>query len=259
MTTIQKISKDENRITFIVKDINYGLANSLRRSVQEIPVLAVDTVEFYKNDSALSDEILAHRIGLVPLRADKGMNLREDCSCKGKGCLKCTIALRLKVKGPCTVYSKDLKMKGAEIVYKDMPLVILSKDQELELAAEAILGKGKEHAKFSPGLVYYNSYPIIEIKGCNSCNNCSKTCPKKAIKEEKGKITIDPLKCDMCQACIEQCKDKGKDAIKITPSETDFIFTIESWGQLSCNELFTGLVDSLNENLTILSKQAKKI
>ena len=41
-----------------------SLANAIRRSVSEIPVLAIDEVEIFKNDSALYDEFLAHRLGL---------------------------------------------------------------------------------------------------------------------------------------------------------------------------------------------------
>jgi DNA-directed RNA polymerase subunit D len=258
MVSIQKISKKQEKETFLIKGINYSTANSIRRSSQEIPILAIDTVEFYKNDSALSDEILAHRLGLVPLKSDKGLLPREKCTCKGKGCIKCKVVLKLKAQGPCTVYSKDLKTKGAEVIYKEMPLTILDKGQQLELSAEAVLGKGKEHAKFSPGLVYYNSYPLIEIKG-ELPKKCTEICPSKAIIEDKGKITIDPLKCDICGACTEECNEKGKDIIKITPSEQDFIFTIESWGQLPPHELFVEAVKALSNNLNDISKEIKKI
>ncbi len=260
--SIQKISKQENKIKFLVKEINYSLANALRRTAQEILILAIDTVEFYKNDSALSDEILAHRLGLVPLKTDKSFGEKDKCSCKGKGCIKCSVALKLKAIGPCTVYAKDFKVRGAEIIYKEMPLVILAKDQQLELAAQAILGKGKEHAKFSPGLVFYNSYPIIESKG-ELPKELIKICPLKAIKEEKGKVKIDPLKCDLCEACVEEYrnkeKTKAKYTLKISPSETDFIFTVESWGQLSPKEILIDSVKTLDKNLNNLSKQINKI
>ncbi len=47
------------------------LANALRRSVDEIPVLAINEVDIYKNDSALYDEIIAHRLGLIVLKNQK--------------------------------------------------------------------------------------------------------------------------------------------------------------------------------------------
>ena len=51
-----------------------GFINAVRRSVTEIPVLAIDEVEIFKNDSALYDEVLAHRIGLIPLKTEKSMS-----------------------------------------------------------------------------------------------------------------------------------------------------------------------------------------
>lgn len=254
---IQKISRKGEKLKFLIKDINYSLANSIRRSSQEVPVLAIDIVEFYKNDSALSDEILAHRLGLIPLKAGKGITPQKECSCKGKGCSKCILPIKLKAAGPCTVYSKDLKMKGAEVIYNEMPIVILAKDQMLEFSAQAILGKGTDHAKFSPGLVYYNAYPIIDIKPDLS-KGCINVCPSRAIYEDKGKIKIDPLKCDICEACIEKCNE-NKQVIKITPSETDFIFTVESWGQLEPNELLVESIKALDNNLKEFSKELKKI
>ena len=50
---------------------NESLANAVRRSLSEVAILAVDEVEIFKNDSALYDEVLAHRIGLIPLKTDK--------------------------------------------------------------------------------------------------------------------------------------------------------------------------------------------
>ena len=43
---------------------NESLANAIRRSVSEVPTLAIEEVEIFKNDSALYDEMLAHRLGL---------------------------------------------------------------------------------------------------------------------------------------------------------------------------------------------------
>ena len=260
MVKIEKLKETKEKISFIVRDSDYSFVNALRRSVFEIPVLAIDEVEFSKNDSALYDEILAHRLGLIPLKAPKNFTEKQDCSCKGKGCLKCTASFKLKAVGPATIYSKDLKCKGAEIVFKDMPLVILAKDQELELSAEAILGRGKEHAKFSPGIAWFNSLPIINLnKETETYTDLIAVCPRKAIIGKGNKIEINPLKCDLCEACVEYCNKNNKKPLDISFSEKDFIFNIESFGQIEANEIFLESVEAINQNLDELEKTVDKL
>lgn len=259
MAKIELVSKEENKLCFVVKGINTTFANTIRRTIQEVPVLAIDTVEFSKNDSALFDEVLAHRIGLVPLKTDKTFVLQDDCSCKGKGCAKCTAELILKAKGPCMVYSKELKSKAVDVVYPDMPLVILEKNQELELIAAAKLGKGKEHAKFTPGLIHYLQYPLFTIKSGDADNDYVNACPRKILGIKDNKIVVtDVLKCDLCEACVEACKKKGKDTISVKGSEEDFIFMIESWGQMSAKEIMEGIFEALDDNLKKFSKELEK-
>lgn len=257
---VQLITKEPN-LVFVIEGINTNLANTLRRTAEEVPVLAIDTVEFVRNDSALYDEVLAHRLGLLPLKMDKTFTQIEECTCKGKGCAKCTASLSLKAIGPCTVYAKDLKGK-IKPIYGNMPIVVLQKDQELELIAQARLGKGKNHAKFSPGLIYYRQHPTLDFKECDLCGACIDACPKKILNldEQKRKVIVsDILKCDLCEACAEACKAKGKSAIKISASEENFIFTIESWGQLRPREIFIDTTKALSKNLKELSTQISKI
>jgi len=245
------IQKSKEKLIFSA-EINESLANAIRRSVNEIPILAIDEVEIYKNDSALYDEIIANRLGLVPLKMEKNMNLKEECTCKGKDCAKCTVQLKLKAKGPCIVYSEDLKGK-ADVVYEKMPIVILNEDQEMEILAFARLGKGKNHAKFSPGLVYYRNLADIEIKNCNACKKCVEACPIGLISCEKKAEVKDVWKCDMCEACVEVCKKEGNDCIKISPNK-EVIFFIESWGQMNAPEIFNEAIDALRDNLKQVEK-----
>ena len=244
------MQKDKEKAVFIA-EIDESLANAIRRSVTEIPVLAVDEVEISKNDSVLYDEIIAHRIGLIPFKNEK-LRLREECDCKGKGCMKCMIQMKLSFKGPGTVYSKDLKGK-AEVVYEKMPIVILKEDQELELVTFARLGKGIEHTKFSPGLVYYRNMAEVEIKNCNACKECVEQCPLGLIKMEKKAEVENIWKCDLCEACVEACKKKGNDSITIKPGK-EIVFFIESWGQIEAKEILAEAVDAIKENLKQVEK-----
>lgn len=257
---IKQIQKGEEKIIFEISDINETIANSIRRSVQEIPVLAIDTVEFIKNDSALFDEIVAHRLGLVPLEMDKTLTTQEDCSCKGKGCSKCSVTFKLSCKGPCTVYASDLK-GNAKVIYPKTPVVQLAKDQELQLNAYAKLGTGKEHTKFSPGIIYYkNKVSITANKECDLCKKCVDSCPLKLIELSDGKISTKNLeRCDICEECTEVCAKHGKNALKIEKSADSFIVIVESWGQMTAREIFTESCKVLKDNLAQLEKKVSSI
>ena len=50
------------------------LANALRRiMIAEIPTVAIEKVNLYQNTSLLPDEMLCHRLGLVPLKIDPSL------------------------------------------------------------------------------------------------------------------------------------------------------------------------------------------
>ena len=108
------IEKNKSNVAFVA-DLDVSLSNAIRRSINEIRILAIDEVEFYKNDSVLNDQIIAHRLGLVPL---KRINVKDSNP----------LQLKLSVKGPKIVYASEL---GEQIVYPDMPIIVLEKGQEL--------------------------------------------------------------------------------------------------------------------------------
>ncbi|ODS38105.1 MAG: hypothetical protein A7316_01200 [Candidatus Altiarchaeales archaeon WOR_SM1_86-2] len=169
---VKIIKKEDNKVWFEVEGINTQTANALRRVIiSRIPVMAIDKVAIYRNDSVLDDEVLAHRLGLVPLKTDiKTYNLPSECDCNGgedgMGCAKCSALFNLDVKGaknPKTVYSGDLMPRDPLIipVYGNIPIVKLAKDQKIELEASAQLGFGSRHIKWQGGL---SSYEIKDGK-----------------------------------------------------------------------------------------------
>ena len=253
--------KKKEKCSFMLRGAGASYANSIRRSIIDfVPTMAIEDVEFSKNSSVLYDEIIAHRLGLIPLTTDlKTYTLPSQCKCNGAGCARCQLKFVLKAKGPAIVYSGELKSKDPKVkpVFDDIPIVKLLKGQELEFEATAVLGFGKEHAKWAPGLAWYKHKPVIEItKKCDKCDICIQQCPKKIFEVKNGQVEVNKKllnDCDLCGACFENCP---KGIIKINEDENEFIFYVESWGQLSCKEIlkeaadcFDGMVDELSEKI----------
>ena len=238
---MEKIEKKENQIIFRV-EIEESLANAIRRYINKIPILAIDEVEIIKNGSALYDEVVAHRLGLIPLRMDKMITEKN----KGK--------LKLVSKKEGFVNSGELK-GNVKVVYENIPITFLDKDQEIELLAITKLGEGNEHVKFSPGLMFYRNVTKTAIDK-NFIDEVRKICPKCDIKEKGDKITIIDDGSEEMADIIEGIANKfGKKAeIEV---EKDLIVTVESFGQLELKDVFTKSIDMLKKDLLDVSKKIK--
>ena len=169
---IEVLEKDETNIRVAVRDADVPLMNALRRiGLAEVPAMAIDEVVMIENSSILQDEMIAHRLGLVPLKTDLDTyTLPEDCECKSEfGCGQCRVTLTLNAEsneGTRTVYSGELVSENPSIVpvSEKIPVIKLAKGQKLKLEAYARLGKGKAHAKWQPVCVCaYKYYPKIDV------------------------------------------------------------------------------------------------
>ena len=231
---METISNTPDRLILRL-EANESLLNAIRRSVSEVPTLAIDEVEIYKNDSALYDEVLAHRFGLVPLKTEKSMTSKTK------------VEFKLSKVGPCTVYAEDLE-GPVDIVQGKIPLVILNEGGKLELVAVATLGKGTSHAKYTPGLCYYRH--ILEVK---SSPEIYKIIQKSsgAIKPEKNG---SKWLCDLSEAEIESIEVLDKEAMK---DSEEAIFIIESYGNMPAKEILAKAVDALSGNLHEIEKSIK--
>ncbi len=156
---IEKKQSKKDKLLLEIKGITPAMINAIRRSIiAETPTMAIDEVEIIKNTSAMYDEMIAHRLGLLVLKTDLDNYVEpHKCTCGGVGCARCTAQLTLKAVGPGYVYAKELKSSDPKIkpVYGDTPILYLEEGQEIELIAYARLGRGKDHAKYTPAHVWY--------------------------------------------------------------------------------------------------------
>lgn len=253
------LDKKKNKVSFLITDTTEPFANTLRRLIiDEVPTLAIEDVEISKNSSALYDEIIAHRLGLLPIKTDlKSYELPSQCSCEGEGCAKCQLKITLNKRETGTITAGDAKSQDpkCDFVYPDTPIVKLLSKQKIKLEATAILGKGKEHAKWSPGLAHYRREPKVNINQSKvkEPGKIVAACPKGIFKLKGEKLVIDEDKlkeCDLCGACTEL--SPGIEFEKTG----NIIFTIENWGQLSFKDMlkkscdiYINKLDEFNKNL----------
>jgi len=184
-------------MTFEMKGVGPAVANALRRILlAEVPTVAIEKVFVVNNTSVVPDEVLAHRLGLVPLAVDpRLLEYRAEGDAANESN---TLVLRLRLK--CTrgndgqpkndaVLSKHLEWlalgsqlpeeseekltafakpqstllpAGCAAVHPDILLAKMRPGQEIELEAHAVKGKGKTHAKWSPvGTAWYQLCPEV--------------------------------------------------------------------------------------------------
>ena len=100
---------------FKISGAPVSFVNAIRRAIMtEVPCMAIEDVNILKNNSAFYDEVLALRLGLIPIRAAPEAYENKDNH---------KVAFILKGEGPATLYSRDLQSMDPEIVpaFPDIP------------------------------------------------------------------------------------------------------------------------------------------
>ncbi len=246
---IKKIKEEGNNFTFLIEDTTYSFINTLRRAMAyHVPCLAIDKVRIIANNGVIFDEMLAHRLGLIPLSTPA--NYKN----------KAKVKLVLEEEGPCEVYSKDIKTADTAVrpLSEDILITKLRDGEELKLEMTARMGTGKEHAKWQPAIVSYSE--IITIKNTKKPNLIKKIlekCPEAIISHSSNKVKIaDKKKCIKCLACKELLNDKDSE---IEYEENKFAFYIEPVGQMELPILIDKTIETLEQKIDALEKELKKI
>ncbi|MDG6222645.1 MAG: DNA-directed RNA polymerase subunit D [Candidatus Bathyarchaeota archaeon] len=270
MVEIQIIEKTSEYMRFIVSGVNTPFVNALRRIIlTEVPAMAIDEIVILENSSILTDEILSHRMGFIPLKTDlDSYSLPEDCKCESEfGCSLCRANLTLEIEANekiTTVYSGDIIPENPDIapVSDKIPLAKLAQDQKIKMEAYARLGKGKKHAKWQPvSMCVYSYLPKIKIdpKLCDSCGKCVKICPENILKQTDDGIKVqNEINCTLCMDCVDACPKDSATAVNVSWDDKTFIFKIESTGALPVERIVMEATKILDNEIKEFSNQLKK-
>lgn len=240
------------------------LINSFRRiMLSELPKLAIENIIIYDNTTTLFDEIVSHRIGLIPIPTDLTLlNFHDECSCKGEGCPSCMVRYTLSKEGAGMVHSGDLQAseESWKITEDNVPIVELFNNQRIILEVEAILGRGKDHAKWqsviSPG---YRFIPKIRFdpKDIKEVESFIKELPKGLVTMNKDTLELDDIK---HLSVFESYLQKEKiDFISVELDESHIQFHFETDGSLNAKDALDHSIQIFEEKLDEFEKKLKKI
>lgn len=268
---IDIIEINDEKIVFDMVGIDAPLANAFRRIlISEIPTMAIEKVTLYQNTSIIQDEVLAHRIGLIPIAVDprlfkyvheSGNKNTEENSVVFTIQIKCEFANNSS-SAPAKyindkVFSKLLKWipqgsqaqkfadKPVKPVHDDILIAKLRPGQSIEAELVCEKGIGQTHAKWSPvATASYRLLPAIffeqPITG-DDADELVKKCPANVFDIEdlgngvKQANVARPRDCTMCRECIRE--PKWEERVKLRRVRNHFIFSVESTGIYKAEEL----------------------
>lgn len=259
---VRIISKKGDKLSFVLEESTPAFANAIRRIMtSEVPTMAIEWVDMMQNNSALFDEIIAHRLGMIPLvfEPDK-FNFTDECKCEGKGCPLCQVVFVAEATGPRIVYSGDMKSSNKEVKPTDpnFPIIELLKGQSIKFEAVAKLGFGSKHAKFQAANVAYKYYPEIKVMEGASQKDLEKgvkACPKGALSMKGSKTVLDSELCNFSRSC--EAASNG--SIKIEGDQTRFIFEIETVSGLEPTYIVEKAAEILGAKAEEFKKELKDI
>lgn len=248
---IKKVYEEGNITKYLIKDTSVNFLNALRRTIiTDVPCLAIEEINFYENTGIIFDEMLANRLGLLPIKTDVNSYKKGD-----------KVKLVLETEGPCIVTTKDIKCTDPKIEILDKKIYItkLGKEQKLKLEMTAIMESGSKHAKFQPAIVSYNELPYIDNEKSNVKNikDLVEAAPEGSVEAKAGKLfLLDPYNTKIQNQPVDVLEKYGA---KLAYSNNEFVLTIESTGQLTPQELIQGAIKELNERFNEFEENLKKL
>ena len=240
------------------KDVNYSFVNSVRRSLLSmVPCLALHEIDFhmgslgsyveeesgdekeYESISAMFNEIVAHRLGMLPIPTDK-KTIEAFGDSIGDDSKQPDIMYSLHKQGPCTVYSGDLEPVNGDdsliIPETNVPIVKLSEGQAILVYAKARMGNAQKHTKWQCAVAprFYQA-PTITVSSGKGSKTVFDIVGKKNFKKKgKNYVISNPIEAHEALRKLEQLwNDKeAKESMDVSTKKDHFIFEFETNGAM---------------------------
>ncbi|EGG00521.1 uncharacterized protein MELLADRAFT_111755 [Melampsora larici-populina 98AG31] len=269
-----KISRlSSSAMEFDLVGVDASIANALRRiMIAEVPSIAIEDVFVWNNTSLVHDEVLAQRLGLIPLKVDpRKLDMRGPEGATDMNTLVFKLVARCSrnpnvsktEKDPSILYTDsdvtsgylDWQPKGDQpalfgsqppkAVQDDILLVKMRPGQEISIEMHCVKGIGKDHAKFSPvATASYRLLPHIIIHEpilephCEKFTSCFAQGVIEIVKNQHGQKeckVLNPRKDTVSREVLRHPEFEGK--VSLGRVRDHFIFNVESSGVYRPEEL----------------------
>lgn len=292
---VKIISQNERSIKLLLSETNVSNVNSIRRAVMtDVPKMAISKVRFemgvrdpdsngerFESLSSLSDEVIAHRLALVPIPTyiEDFVFPEDDPANQGLpedkwGSPASRIIYHCSVQGPGkdddeefrTVYAGDLNVLGDSKLQipehcKEIPITVLSKGQYIEFYAYACLGRGKDHAKWeaASGVGFYQNIKAVlnDKKAAKEIFNHKIKLDNGLLLDEKlfGKDGVKDIETvEGIRKAILHGENLG---IELEEIPGEFVFHYESDGSIAPVDIFNRACEELKIRFDSIGEQLK--
>ena len=289
MVKTKILKEEDNKIQVLLSETDRSFANALRRSlISDTPKMAIDSVRFqlgtkeqdeeiWETTGPIPDEMVAQRLAMIPIPTvhDK-FYFQDECpNCKDlveadRGCLECQMIYTCVVFGTEEgrwVTAGDMKYLGEEALeipdeYKAIPITKLMKGQMIEFYATAIMGRGRDHTKWSPacGVTFHprrigvlNNKTKAKILWDMDLEISAKDFDKDGKLEDVDKVAILSDELNHVGEGTEASRT-FKDAITLEEVSGEFILSFETDGSMSPKTAFMKAVEELSGRFGSLEK-----
>lgn len=237
--SIKILSKTDLKLEMEIRGVDISYVNGLRRAIYaDVPTLAIDIVKFLDNSTTLTEEFIAHRLGLIPLRTagplssisywytcDEEHSTEIECrECTFKGVLnvfndtkKIKVVTDRDIKfdhGGISTLSNYLASSLGVAEAPSIPILKLAPGESINALLYARKDRGKIHAKWCPAACVVLR-PLAKIVLCDEFEKLpqqhndvartyiSNTCPRKVFAIENRRVVIkNPNDCIFCNDCF---------------------------------------------------------